>query len=51
LGAAVGSLPGILATLNGDRYPARRTWTIAATPVVGGFGAALAVAGCHSDVL
>jgi hypothetical protein len=50
LGAAVGSLPGILASLNGDRYPARRTWTIAATPVFGGIGAALTVIGCHTDV-
>jgi hypothetical protein len=47
-GALVGAAPGLLALVHGsDRYPARRTAVILATPLTTGVGAAAAVMRCR----
>jgi hypothetical protein len=49
-GAAIGSLPGLLAftdSRRSDRYPASRSQWITVTPILAGVGSALAVMGCH----
>jgi len=47
-GTILGMLPGIITLATPSRKtPARRSWLIGTTPVLGGIGATLAVAGCH----
>jgi len=47
-GSILGMLPGIITLATPSaKTPARRSWLIGTTPVLGGVGATLAVGGCH----
>ena len=47
-GSVVGMLPAIItAATPSKKIPSGRSWRIASAPVLGGLGAAIAVAGCH----